>query len=280
MGCDLLSFYYLCRTGNSFGLNISWPVLVVICFHFTTFAVLETAGKPLLEVSFWLWFAFILLPLPYWKQQIGMIFSWGRVVICFHFTTFAVLETANRSWRNWDVLLWFAFILLPLPYWKQPKRWEDSFVYGCDLLSFYYLCRTGNSASSTLSKLSFVVICFHFTTFAVLETACLGICWLPTLLWFAFILLPLPYWKQPLNASSDVQGSCDLLSFYYLCRTGNSGIRKNYWRKSLWFAFILLPLPYWKQPSYWNGNWRSCCDLLSFYYLCRTGNSALSFFLL
>ena len=41
---------------------------------------------------------------------------------------------------------------------------------GCDLLSFYYLCRTGNNHCYIYDKSQEVVICFHFTIFVVLET--------------------------------------------------------------------------------------------------------------
>ena len=40
--CDLLSFYYLCRTGNNYIEFHRRPPPVVICFHFTIFVVLET----------------------------------------------------------------------------------------------------------------------------------------------------------------------------------------------------------------------------------------------
>ena len=144
-GCDLLSFYYLCRTGNN--MKNRWLL----------------ASE--------LWFAFILLPLPYWKQPYICPFPFRQVVICFHFTTFAVLETASRYFNLGCIELWFAFILLPLPYWKQRTCWRGSGSTSCDLLSFYYLCRTGNSRLWTASPRWRVVICFHFTTFAVLETA-------------------------------------------------------------------------------------------------------------
>ena len=170
-GCDLLSFYYLCRTGNSTASITSTSWRVVICFHFTTFAVLETAFWRAKPTRPRLWFAFILLPLPYWKQLISSSLCRPAVVICFHFTTFAVLETALFNKNSILLMLWFAFILLPLPYWKQPTSGRETEFRGCDLLSFYYLCRTGNSVGLQVSHIAGVVICFHFTTFAVLETA-------------------------------------------------------------------------------------------------------------
>ena len=144
-----------------------------------------------------LWFAFILLPLPYWKQRETQRPQRGRVVICFHFTTFAVLETTPLQHQTTTTPLWFAFILLPLPYWKQlTVRWRPP-GNGCDLLSFYYLCRTGNNERFHKWLNGTVVICFHFTTFAVLETTRTALMSKNAELWFAFILLPLPYWKQP-----------------------------------------------------------------------------------
>ena len=66
------------------------------------------------------------------------------VVICFHFTIFVVLETTQEG--------------------------RDAARHGCDLLSFYYLCRTGNNRVHLTSTQVLVVICFHFTIFVVLET--------------------------------------------------------------------------------------------------------------
>ena len=42
--CDLLSFYYLCRTRNNKNYLIFPNLSVVICFHFTIFVVLGTTG--------------------------------------------------------------------------------------------------------------------------------------------------------------------------------------------------------------------------------------------
>ena len=221
---------------------------VVICFHFTIFVVLETTilQQPALDAA--LWFAFILLSLSYWKQR------------------------QLRS-QIWVVPLWFAFILLSLSYWKQRMKSYEAEGTGCDLLSFYYLCRTGNNMAGGAQRSRPVVICFHFTIFVVLETTSHTIKNFMTTLWFAFILLSLSYWKQ-LPASSMSSGmGCDLLSFYYLCRTGNNLEVGDDGGHPLWFAFILLSLSYWKQPPMCRYESTTCCDLLSFYYLCRTGNN-------
>lgn len=48
--CDLLSFLYLCRTGNNPAKILQSPGKVVICFHFTIFVVLETTQSVLFVV--------------------------------------------------------------------------------------------------------------------------------------------------------------------------------------------------------------------------------------
>ena len=199
VSCDLLSFYYLCRTGNNRRNSKRWKNCVVICFHFTIFVVLETTANCPQGRRDQLWFAFILLSLSYWKQlQEGDQLSY-LVVICFHFTIFVVLETTIALCAPCPPRLWFAFILLSLSYWKQhqhrgkPRRWC------CDLLSFYYLCRTGNNSVRMAPCMRPVVICFHFTIFVVLETTEAVLAAREQALWFAFILLSLSYWKQRRN---------------------------------------------------------------------------------
>ena len=248
-GCDLLSFYYLCRTGNNLLLS---PIYVVM-----------------------LWFAFILLSLSYWKQPVQNLFMFYArcdllsfyylcrtgnnwccrgiycycVVICFHFTIFVVLETTRIRIISSCRQLWFAFILLSLSYWKQRYPSTIKFNSCCDLLSFYYLCRTGNNIERRSFRVVCVVICFHFTIFVVLETTVMKCKVYYFELWFAFILLSLSYWKQHRLQQIVETYRCDLLSFYYLCRTGNNNQRVGFYRNWLWFAFILLSLSYWKQPT-------------------------------
>ena len=117
-------------------------------------------------------------------------------MICFHFTIFVVLETTEYFFRKWWIMLWFAFILLSLSYWKQREVGYLCVRPRCDLLSFYYLCRTGNNESWVSMCSLVVVICFHFTIFVVLETTKEYVMSAPSRLWFAFILLSLSYWKQ------------------------------------------------------------------------------------
>ena len=168
----------------------------MICFHFTIFVVLETTRSRRFWLKSMLWFAFILLSLSYWKQRLKGHFAVIHVVICFHFTIFVVLETTKPEKVNGKLVLWFAFILLSLSYWKQHSREKKPWRISCDLLSFYYLCRTGN----------------NYMSFPHIQKR----------LWFAFILLSLSYWKQPAKLKQNFNSSCDLLSFYYLCRTGNN----------------------------------------------------------
>ena len=76
---------------------------------------------------------------------------------------------------------------------------KGAFATSCDLLSFYYLCRTRNNATRSAASQHEVVICFHFTIFVVLGTT---------------------------RRHSFLQPHrCDLLSFYYLCRTRNNSTR-------------------------------------------------------
>ena len=53
---------------------------------------------------------------------------------------------------------------------QQPLSGARNTTPSCDLLSFYYLCRTGNNSRGFDEPGKVVVICFHFTIFVVLET--------------------------------------------------------------------------------------------------------------
>ena len=112
------------------------PRSVVICFHFSNFEPLETAFKCSHASSSLLWFAFILVTLSHWKQpQLCRLFVL-IVVICFHFSNFEPLETANAPTFVVISALWFAFILVTLSHWKQPRVSRYREVPSCDLLSF------------------------------------------------------------------------------------------------------------------------------------------------
>ena len=120
----------------------------------------------------------------------------------------------------------------------------------CDLLSFYYLCRTGNNPASRYLLTLSVVICFHFTIFVVLETTS--------------------------SYQAEKGKRCDLLSFYYLCRTGNNLNRKDKRHKLVVICFHFTIFVVLETTQYKKDVQKPCCDLLSFYYLCRTGNNSVT----
>ena len=186
------------------------------------------------------------------------------VVICFHFSIFEPLETAMTHASLLVFVLWFAFILVSLNHWKQPR-------------SNVALCAT-------------VVICFHFSIFEPLETARVGWTVLMPLLWFAFILVSLNHWKQLIAKATFTRME---LWFAFIL------VSLNHWKQRsnilqvratvvicfhfsifepletaerylchplpwLWFAFILVSLNHWKQRVIIVALAFECCDLLSF----------------
>ena len=160
---------------------------VVICFLFSIFDVLETTIKEPKYISFWLWFAFFLVSLTYWKQPNVAVTMWKLVVICFLFSIFDVLETTFMGEIISPARLWFAFFLVSLTYWKQRCF---KFCFSCS-----------------------VVICFLFSIFDVLETTFASRGQNYAMLWFAFFLVSLTYWKQHHYRFVAVVTRCDLLSF-------------------------------------------------------------------
>ena len=171
--------------------------------------------------------------------------------------------------------LWFAFNLLSLTYWKQRKTIEDKMREGCDLLSIYYLWHTENNWILVIAMPVPVVICFQSIIFDILKTTSSPELPVQPGLWFAFNLLSLTYWKQPSFCPFTGAGCCDLLSIYYLWHTENNRLKERGKPSLLWFAFNLLSLTYWKQPSIVSLSASSSCDLLSIYYLWHTENNWL-----
>ena len=145
-----------------------WPV--VICFHFIIFVLLGTAGiviYPADKCCDLLSFHYLCAIR---NSKSHAVIQDNHVVICFHFIIFVLLGTAGH--------------------FPQTDR------YGCDLLSFHYLCAIRNSGAAIASNNGKVVICFHFIIFVLLGTA-----------------------TSPAHAPTPC---CDLLSFHYLCAIRNS----------------------------------------------------------
>ena len=91
------------------------------------------------------------------------------------------------------------------------------------------------------------MICFHFSIFEPLETALKSCNTLKNKLWFAFILVSLNHWKQPMQQVwlCDYVVICFHFSIFEPLETAS----KNFFSLviMLWFAFILVSLNHWKQ---------------------------------
>ena len=133
-----------------------------------------------------MWFAFKLVSLNHWIQLADGNDGTDGVVICFQISIFEPLNTARFYLTQGYGLLWFAFKLVSLNHWIQ--RWQY---------------RSGKER---------VVICFQISIFEPLNTAIGEQEYLNNVLWFAFKLVSLNHWIQPLKATDVANGRCDLLS--------------------------------------------------------------------
>ena len=158
----------------------------MICFQISIFEPLETTlSQPTLGPLL-LWFAFKLVSLNHWKQREYNLKLYGIVVICFQISIFEPLETTAETKGSTTDALWFAFKLVSLNHWKQPKP--------------------------TNIRAAIVVICFQISIFEPLETTRTPAIPLWEPLWFAFKLVSLNHWKQLCASTSQSPCCCDLLS--------------------------------------------------------------------
>ena len=161
----------------------------------------------------------------------------GGVVICFQISTFDSLETTTPHESAVLAELWFAFKLVPLTHWKQLLINEP--------------------------EPSEVVICFQISTFDSLETTSTVCSTVRIELWFAFKLVPLTHWKQPVeHVAAEIQVViCFQISTFDSLETTVALMAMD--AVQLWFAFKLVPLTHWKQQQK-NISCKNCsCDLLS-----------------
>ena len=135
------------------------------------------------------------------------------------------------------ILLWFAFKLVSLNHWKQPK------------------IITNGSGD--------VVICFQISIFEPLETTCYYSRTRIKSLWFAFKLVSLNHWKQLFkkNIWKYKVVICFQISIFEPLET--TWRNRNKSSGKLWFAFKLVSLNHWKQQPYWELGRIPSCDLLS-----------------
>ena len=133
--------------------------------------------------------------------------------------------------------MWFAFKLVSLNHWKQQ----------CD----YCIHKKA------------VVICFQISIFEPLETTWQGWWRWKGRLWFAFKLVSLNHWKQLwfFDTERSFVVICFQISIFEPLETTVSFIFSE--QTELWFAFKLVSLNHWKQPSFGVKKSDICCDLLS-----------------
>ena len=158
----------------------------MICFQISIFEPLNTARCDKSNNNTQLWFAFKLVSLSHWIQQIMAVVRTLGVVICFQISIFEPLNTAWKIKRNFGIMLWFAFKLVSLSHWIQ--------------------------LVSIIHQISTVVICFQISIFEPLNTAIFTFTNRFNTLWFAFKLVSLSHWIQRQRDEVTIVRSCDLLS--------------------------------------------------------------------
>ena len=142
----------------------------MICFRISIFEPLKTTEDKKQAQKAGLWFAFELVSLNHWKQQIWSMEPNSPVVICFRISIFEPLKTTVTPTITEEKLLWFAFELVSLNHWKQ--------------------------LADKLQSAEFVVICFRISIFEPLKTTHHPAQRYGEQLWFAFELVSLNHWKQ------------------------------------------------------------------------------------
>ena len=145
------------------------------------------------------------------------------VVICFQISIFEPLETTKLSFTCATAALWFAFKLVSLNHWRQRR--------------------------STTWAPTTVVICFQISIFEPLETTTRPTTYRWRALWFAFKLVSLNHWRQRWLWRATIHRVviCFQISIFEPLETTLTPWVSGAVR--LWFAFKLVSLNHWRQPS-------------------------------
>ena len=231
---------------------------VVNCFHFSVSLRYNTTWSICRNWQNRLWIAFIFLYLwdttqPYHKFdfrlhrcellsffcifeiQHNVIFSFPilRIVVnCFHFSVSLRYNTTYTWIWPHVIRLWIAFIFLYL--WDTTQQW-CIWAYiknSCELLSFFCIFEIQHNSSFTLSMISTVVNCFHFSVSLRYNTTkhFMMASWIS--LWIAFIFLYLWDTTQLQQPSWLLWICCELLSFFCIFE-----IQHNWWK---FYALLLV----------------------------------------
>ena len=222
----------------------------MICLKNRTFVVSTTTIFSQPTQSFWLWFAWKIVPLWYQQQlyfQNGALriscdlleksylcginnnkTTWStillHVVICLKNRTFVVSTTTSKSNTFVRLSLWFAWKIVPLWYQQQQTNTYSILITSCDLLEKSYLCGINNNWLRGDFTPDPVVICLKNRTFVVSTTTQFLRYPMTKKLWFAWKIVPLWYQQQPFLNIGDFSVSCDLLEKSYLCGINNNKV--------------------------------------------------------
>ena len=214
--CDLLKFLYLCwcsynRAHGSAGGPKLWfaeifvpllvqlqpaiirafPVSVVICWNFCTFAGAVTTWKvrrlwtlrcDLLKFLYLCWCSY---------NRHGFIIFGSDVVICWNFCTFAGAVTTIHIFDVLVHLLWFAEIFVPLLVQLQHTFALISPYAVVICWNFCTFAGAVTTRGRIVHLIKHVVICWNFCTFAGAVTTLPMVVYPFVALWFAEIFVTL-----------------------------------------------------------------------------------------
>ena len=254
-GCELLSFFSIFGIQNNFRCLLKFFCIVVNCFHFSVSLGYKTTWVLTPNHQGKLWIAFIFQYLWDTKQPLLIkafeeascellsffsIFGIQNnyrykcsasvlVVNCFHFSVSLGYKTTQFRYLLDTLLLWIAFIFQYLWDTKQRLIYCLSFVFCCELLSFFSIFGIQNNNNSRKRVRHTVVNCFHFSVSLGYKTTLLWFLYFQIPLWIAFIFQYLWDTKQLRQRIIAVLICCELLSFFSIF-----GIQNN-WR------FLLNP---------------------------------------
>ena len=300
-GCDLLKNSYLCLLNNTAPAPAMPASPVVICWKIRIFAYWTTPSRLVRVEPGQLWFAekFVSLlieqhPSRPWTTPWSVVICWkirifaywttpgqtckpfrSWVVICWKIRIFAYWTTPFRHGIDEPWGLWFAEKFVSLLIEQHQTDAQYKWLKSCDLLKNSYLCLLNNTARTTCTCSSIVVICWKIRIFA--------------------------YWTTPDWPFEWLVLCCDLLKNSYLCLLNNTRYFHFKYHEDVVICWKIRIFAYWTTPCmnmYPRRNWLwfaekfvsllieqhrgnaeerppNGCDLLKNSYLCLLNNTQI-----